>query len=195
MNYIFLLLIVFGINLLPAFGPPTWLALVIAQWRWHLNPAVVVVLGVIGAVGGRALLSIAFARLRDHFPKRDIANLNRAHAKIEQHPSGELAWYVVFLFTPVPSAQLFCAVGLLEMPLTKILITFAVGRLVSYSIYDATASAVNNQFHSLWSKYWGSPLAIALQISFLIAVTVLPLISWKDKDSPSESPANTSNND
>lgn len=195
MNYIFLLLIVFGINLLPAFGPPTWLALVIAQWRWHLNPAVVVVLGVIGAVGGRALLSIAFARLRDHFPKRYIANLNRAHAKIEQHPSGELAWYVVFLFTPVPSAQLFCAVGLLEMPLTKILITFAIGRLVSYSIYDATASAVNNQFHSLWSKYWGSPLAIALQISFLIAVTVLPLISWKDKDSPSETPVDTSNND
>lgn len=191
MNYIFLLLIVFGINLLPAFGPPTWLALVIAQWRWHLNPAVVVVLGVIGAVGGRALLSIAFARLRDHFPKRYIANLNRAHTKIEQHPSGELAWYVVFLFTPVPSAQLFCAVGLLEMPLTKILITFAVGRLVSYSIYDATASAIGHEFHSLWSKYWGSPLAIALQISFLIGLSVLPLIPWKDRGEVAEKPSNT----
>ena len=189
MNYLFLLLIIFGINLLPAFGPPTWLALVIAQWRWHLNPVAVVLLGVIGAVAGRGLLAVAFGRLRDFFPKRYVNNLNRAHAKIDEHPSGEIAWYIVFLFTPVPSAQLFCAVGLLEMPLTKILITFAAGRLVSYTIYDATASAIGHEFHSLWSKYWGNPFAIALQISFLIGLSVLPLISWKDKDSPPEKPS------
>ncbi|MEI8268451.1 MAG: hypothetical protein WCG18_00520 [Acidimicrobiaceae bacterium] len=189
MNYLFLLLIIFGINLLPAFGPPTWLALVIAQWRWHLNPVAVVLLGVIGAVAGRGLLAVAFGRLRDFFPKRYVNNLNRAHAKIDEHPSGEIAWYIVFLFTPVPSAQLFCAVGLLEMPLTKILITFAVGRLVSYAIYDATASAIGHEFHSLWSKYWGNPFAIALQISFLIGLSVLPLISWKDKGSPPEKPS------
>ena len=189
MNYLFLLLIIFGINLLPAFGPPTWLALVIAQWRWHLNPVAVVLLGVIGAVAGRGLLAVAFGRLRDFFPKRYVNNLNRAHKKIDEHPSGEIAWYIVFLFTPVPSAQLFCAVGLLEMPLTKILITFAAGRLVSYTIYDATASAIGHEFHSLWSKYWGNPFAIALQISFLIGLSVLPLISWKDKDSPPEKPS------
>jgi len=188
-NYLFLLLIIFGINLLPAFGPPTWLALVIAQWRWHLNPVAVVLLGVIGAVAGRGLLAVAFGRLRDFFPKRYVNNLNRAHKKIDEHPSGEIAWYIVFLFTPVPSAQLFCAVGLLEMPLTKILITFAAGRLVSYTIYDATASAIGHEFHSLWSKYWGNPFAIALQISFLIGLSVLPLISWKDKDSPPEKPS------
>ena len=189
MNYLFLLLIIFGINLLPAFGPPTWLALVIAQWRWHLNPVAAVLLGVIGAVAGRGLLAVAFGRLRDFFPKRYVNNLNRAHKKIDEHPSGEIAWYIVFLFTPVPSAQLFCAVGLLEMPLTKILITFAAGRLVSYTIYDATASAIGHEFHSLWSKYWGNPFAIALQISFLIGLSVLPLISWKDKDSPPEKPS------
>jgi hypothetical protein len=75
------------------------------------------------------------------------------------------------------------------MPLTKILITFAVGRLISYAIYDATASAIGHEFHSLWSKYWGNPFAIALQISFLVGLSVLPLISWKDKDSTAEKPS------
>lgn len=189
MNYVWLLLIVFGVNLLPAFGPPTWLVLVIAQWRWHLNPVVVVALGTLGAVAGRGILAVTFSGLRDRLPKRYIKNLNRVHKKIDEHPSGTIAWYIIFLFTPVPSAQLFCAVGLLEMPLRRILLIFALGRLVSYSIYDATASAVGHEFHSLWSKYWGNPFAIALQISFLVGLSVLPLISWKDKNSVAEKPS------
>ena len=38
MPYLALFAIVFGINLLPAFGPPTWAILVFTRLHWHLNP-------------------------------------------------------------------------------------------------------------------------------------------------------------
>jgi len=41
-KYLLLALIVFAINLLPAFGPPTWTIIVYAHLRWSLNPVVLV---------------------------------------------------------------------------------------------------------------------------------------------------------
>ena len=37
--------LVFVINLLPAFGPPTWSVLVYARLRWHLDPVALVLVG------------------------------------------------------------------------------------------------------------------------------------------------------
>ena len=45
MSYLALFLLVLGVNLLPAFGPPTWSLLVYARLRWHLDPVALVLLG------------------------------------------------------------------------------------------------------------------------------------------------------
>jgi len=42
-------LLVFGVNLLLALGPPTWSLLVYARLRWHLDPVLLVVLGAFAA--------------------------------------------------------------------------------------------------------------------------------------------------
>ena len=47
MPYLTLVLIVVAVNLLPAFGPPTWTILVVARLDWHLNPIALVVLGAV----------------------------------------------------------------------------------------------------------------------------------------------------
>jgi H+/Cl- antiporter ClcA len=61
-----LVAVVFGINLLPAFGPPTWAVLVFTRLHWHLNPVALVLLGALAAMAGRYLL----ARLARHFKGR-----------------------------------------------------------------------------------------------------------------------------
>ena len=48
MQYVFLFLIVLGVNLLPAFGPPTWTLLVFARLNLNMSPVALVVLGAIG---------------------------------------------------------------------------------------------------------------------------------------------------
>ena len=49
--------LVFVINLLPAFGPPTWSVLVYARLRWHLEPVALVLVGAAAATVGRYLLA------------------------------------------------------------------------------------------------------------------------------------------
>jgi hypothetical protein len=55
------LAVVFGVNLLPAFGPPTWAALVFFRFRYGEIPiAGLIVGGALAAVAGRFLLARAF---------------------------------------------------------------------------------------------------------------------------------------
>ena len=60
MRYLILGLLVFGVNLLPAFGPPTWSLLVYARLRWHFDPVLLAVLGAFAASAGRWLLEVVF---------------------------------------------------------------------------------------------------------------------------------------
>ncbi len=64
MQYVVLVALVFGINLLPAFGPPTWAVLVFARLSWHLNPVALVILGAMAAVAGRYLLARGARRFK-----------------------------------------------------------------------------------------------------------------------------------
>ena len=50
----------------------------------------------------------------------------------------------LFALSPVPSAQLFVAAGLLTVPLLPLTAAFFAGRLVSYSLYVAAASAAKD---------------------------------------------------
>ena len=48
--------IVLGVNLMPAFGPPTWTILVLYRFQSDLNPVALVVVGAIAAALGRLAL-------------------------------------------------------------------------------------------------------------------------------------------
>src|SRR5260370_26033246 len=53
--------VVFGVNLLPAFGPPTWALLVFFRFRYPDIPApALIVAGAVAATSGRLLLALAF---------------------------------------------------------------------------------------------------------------------------------------
>lgn len=54
-----IVLIVLGVILLPAFGPPTSSLLVVARLSWHLRPVALVAIGVVAAGAGRFLLAHA----------------------------------------------------------------------------------------------------------------------------------------
>lgn len=68
MKHLILVLTVFGINLMPAFGAPAWAVLVFARLRWYLNPVALVSLGVCSAAGGRFLLARGARRFSVHRP-------------------------------------------------------------------------------------------------------------------------------
>jgi membrane protein YqaA with SNARE-associated domain len=177
--YLALLAIVFGINLLPAFGPPTWAVLVFARLHWHLNPVALVLLGAIGAMSGRYLLARGARHFKGRMPARMRENLEDAHSLIERKRVGSIALFGVFVVSPLPSAQLFLAAGLLDLPLGLLTVAFFFGRLVSYSIYVSVATLADRQLGNVLARIFGSPWSIALQVVLLAAVCVLPFINWR----------------
>ena len=179
MQYLALAAIVFGVNLLPAFGPPTWAVLVFARLHWHLNPIALVLLGAVAAVGGRYLLALGARHFKGRMPARLRDNLRDAQTLLERKRAGAIALFAVFVVSPLPSAQLFIAAGLLDLPLGLLTLAFFLGRLVSYSIYVSLATLADKQFGDVVGQIFGSPWSIALQIVLLAAVCFLPFVNWR----------------
>lgn len=179
MAYLALAGIVFGVNLLPAFGPPTWSILVYARLRWHVEPVVLVVLGATAATTGRLVLGTATQRLRTRFPARYRENLAALERRLTKRRSGLVAFVTLFVISPLPSAQLFSAAGLLDLRLVPLSLGFFAGRLVTYSLYVTTAVVVEAQLSSVLANVWGEPWWIALQLVLLVVLTLLPTVPWE----------------
>ena len=178
-GYLILVGVVFGVNLLPAFGPPTWALLVFFRLNSHLAPVPLVVLGAISAAGGRLLLAAVFTRLRDRLSARQRANLDAAGKVLQRDRKRSAAALGLFALSPVPSAQLFEAAGLLGVSLLPLTAAFFVGRTVSYSLYVAGASAAKHtSVGSLVASSFTSPWGIAVQVILLLCIAGLARIDW-----------------
>jgi membrane protein DedA with SNARE-associated domain len=177
--YLAVFAIVFGINLLPAFGPPTWAVLVFTRLHWHLNPVALVVIGAIAAASGRYLLALGARHFSDRLPRRMQDNLADARQLLDRRRGGVLAVFALFVVSPLPSAQLFLAAGFLDLNLPLFTVAFFVGRLVSYSIYMSVAVLADRQLGTVLGQLFGSPWSIALQLLLLAAVCLLPLVNWR----------------
>ena len=167
------LAIVFAVNLLPAFGPPTWAVLVFFSLDFKL-PAVPLVLGgALAAASGRYVLASGARRLRPRLSAARLERLDRAQAALSADRRRTAAGLGLFALSPVPSGQLFTAAGLMTVPLLPLTAAFFAGRLVSYSIYVGAASIAEKNLGDVVLDALTSPLGMALQLAMLIALAVL----------------------
>ena len=181
MAYLTIFALVVALNLLPAFGPPTWALLVFASIHWHVAPAALVVEGVVAAGLGRWALATAIRKLRRYFPQRYLDNLQFAEERLSAKKTRLRVLFGLFVLSPLPSAQLFCAAGLLELPLAPLVGAFMLGRVVTYSLYIATATTVQRQLGGVFDSFFANPWSIALQLVLLAGLAALPLISWRQR--------------
>lgn len=165
--------LVFAVNLLPAFGPPTWAVLVFFSLDFDL-PAVPLVLGgALAAAGGRLVLAGVTRRLRPRLAPARIERLDRAEAALRADRRRTAAGLGLFALSPVPSGQLFVGAGLMRVPLLPLTAAFFAGRLVSYSIYVSVASVAEKNLGDVVLDALTSPLGMALQLAMLVALGAL----------------------
>ena len=134
--------------------------------------------GALAAAGGRLTLASGARRLRGRFSKERIENLEAAEEALLGNRAKSLAGLGLFALSPVPSAQLFVAAGLLTVPLVPLTAAFFCGRLVSYSLYVGAASAAEDTLGDVVGETFGSPLGIALQVLMLAALVALVRVDW-----------------
>lgn len=175
-------LTVLGLNTLPAFAPPTWSIIVLFKFNNNLNTALLIVVGATAATLGRTLLALATRKLSRFIPIDTRENLTMGGAYLESKMHLKWLWFLLFAVSPLPSAQLFEAAGLLSLNLKRIAIAFFSGRLITYSIYGFGATALKkSSWGEIISANIKSPWGIALQVLLLIGVYLLTKIDWKSK--------------
>jgi uncharacterized membrane protein YdjX (TVP38/TMEM64 family) len=180
MEYMLLFAIVLGINLLPAFGPPTWSIIVLFGLNSHLPLPAIVLVGALAAASGRFLLAYGFRLFGGYLSHKTRRNLAAARAAFERKRRNGILALALFAVSPLPSAQLFAAVGLAGVPLLGFTMAFFSGRLVSYSVYAASAQALEqSSLGDAFRESFSSPLGIALQVVLLAALVAFARIDWE----------------
>lgn len=169
---------IFATNLLPAFGPPTWALLVFFTFNGDLPLVPMIIGGAIASASGRYLLGRTTHRFRHRFSQERIDNLEEAKAALTQHRATAAGGFALFLLSPLPSAQMFVAAGLLGVPLLPLTLAFFAGRLVSYSIYLGGATLAYDSIGDTLTSSFTSTEGILVQVVLVAAVVALIELDW-----------------
>jgi membrane protein YqaA with SNARE-associated domain len=178
-SYLLVALLVFAVNLLPAFAPPTWAVLVLLQVNSDLLPVPLILIGATCAACGRLVLATTFRHLRRWLPRRYVSNTQAAGELVMSHRRASVLGIGLFVLSPLPSAQLFEAAGLMAVRLLPLTFAFFVGRLVSYSLYvGGVHAARGTPVGQLVTDSLTSPWAIALQVLMLVGIVAVGRVDW-----------------
>lgn len=149
-SYVLVALLVFGVNLLPAF-----------------------------AASGRFVLATAVRHLRRWLSRRYVSNTQAAGELLMAHRRASILGLGLFVLSPLPSAQLFEAAGLMAVRLLPLAAAFFVGRLASYSLYvGGVHAARKTPIGQLITQSLTSPWAIALQVLMLVGIVAVGRVDW-----------------
>ena len=172
--------IVFLCNLAPMFAPPTWSVLVYFILIHNTPTVPTVIIGALSAGLGRFFLGTFTNKLRNYIPINARKNLYDAGRVFEEHKGRNLGFIILFMVSPLPSAQLFEAAGLMQMNLKRLTLAFFSGRIVTYSIYAAGASKLKStNFGQLLTDAFKSPWSWALQLFSITLIYVFAKIDWR----------------
>ena len=175
--------IVFVVNIIPIFAPPTWLVLSFIAVYYNINNILFLALvGALAATLGRLLLaSLSDRIIRNRFlsesSKKNIDDIRR---HLETKKALTFSIFLFYAFSPFPSSQLFIAYGLTEMPLPQIALPFFLGRLASYTVLSFTSFEVSKKlaYHSLRSGSFFGGYFIFSQILTIITIYFFVKVDW-----------------
>ncbi len=170
--------IIFLINVIPAFMPPTWVFLAYVYVTQGGNLIVLAVLGAIASTLGRICLAKWIGPLVSRFMNKPLkSNVEYARDELEKRPGAEFVITFLYSLSPLPSNTLFIIAGTAKLRLVPIVAGFFLGRVVSYAtlMYAAhfTISAIQSSLDPSNPYMW---LVDVLGIMLTLA---LLFIDWK----------------
>jgi hypothetical protein len=127
--------VIYLLNCVPAFAPPTWMALSFIGFN---DPTInVLLLALIGAaaatLGRLTLAKLSRLIIRRHLmDDTKIANIDAIKDVLEKRRILTGGVFLFYAFSPLPSNFLFIAYGLTPLKLRLIALPFFVGRFISY---------------------------------------------------------------
>ena len=145
--------VVFVLNLLPAFAPPTWTVMsFIGLTIPEINFMWIALVAATAATSGRIVLAKLSHLLgrQQLLSEQTRRNVDAIRIGIENRPVITFGTLFSYSISPLPSNYLFIAYGLTSLPIVLVALPFFVGRLVSYGFWLKTTSVVSDQLDLDW---------------------------------------------
>ena len=175
---------IYALNIIPAFAPPTWMALSLIGFNDPtIDATLLALLGALAATMGRltlAKLSRLFIRQRilNEGMRQNIDAIKQA---LERRRVLTVSAFLFYAFSPLPSNYLFIAYGLTSLRLTLIALPFFLGRFISYNfwVFSAATAARHIVLESPDTESYLSVYFIGSQCFFLALVYGFTKIDWR----------------
>lgn len=179
-----LFVLVFLLNVIPAFAPPTWMVFSLLGFRFPEHAGIFVALvGALAATLGRFTLAKgSHLIVRRHFLSEDARqSVDAVKEHLSRRKKLTFGILLLYAFTPFPSNYLFIAYGLTTMELKLITVPFFLGRWVSYSFWTLTASKIARtiSFDNDGTFPYLSAYFVVSQIILLFLVYLFTRIDWR----------------
>jgi membrane protein YqaA with SNARE-associated domain len=178
-------LLVFLLNLIPAFAPPTWMVFSFIGFRYpQFNVVVLALVGAVAATLGRATLAkLARVIVRGRWLSRSSKeSIDAIKVRLEQRRKLTFGVFLLYAFSPLPSNYLFIAYGLTTMDLILIVVPFFIGRSISYSFWGVTSSVVGRHLNGTLQRHPLSYLSVYFvitQIALLYCLYLFTRVDWR----------------
>jgi membrane protein YqaA with SNARE-associated domain len=177
--------VVFFLNLVPAFAPPTWMVFSFIGFAYpQINVVVLALVGAVSATLGRATLAkLARVIVRGRLlSQRSKESIDAIKERLEQRRKLTFGVFLLYAFSPLPSNYLFIAYGLTTMDLALIAVPFFIGRSISYSFWGVTSSVIGRHLNGTLQRHplgYLSLYFIVTQIALLYGVYLFTRVDWR----------------
>ena len=179
-----LIALIFALNLIPVFAPPTWMALAFVGFEFpETNPWALALLGAGAATLGRLTLALLSQRIvgKKLLSKAQRANIDVIKQRLVKRTRLTFGIFLSYAFSPLPSNFLFIAYGLTGLPLLRVAFPFFLGRNVSYAFFIVSGQVAGRHFqiNSIESTVYASGYFIVSQLVVIAALYAFTRIDWE----------------
>lgn len=179
-----LIVLIFALNLIPVFAPPTWMALAFVGFQFpETNPWALALVGAGAATFGRLTLALFSHKIvgKKLLNTAQRTNIDVIKRRLENRTTLTFGIFLSYAFSPLPSNFLFIAYGLTGLPLPRVALPFFLGRFVSYAFFISGGRAAGRRFQidSLESTLYSGGYFLVTQIVVIAALYALTRIDWE----------------
>ena len=184
MTILSLFAIIFVLNCLPAFAPPTWMVVsAVTLSRPGTNPWLTALVAAAAATAGRLVLAkMAFLLVRQRWlSARTKENVDLVKVRLEKHRAMTFGVILAYTCSPLPSNSLFIAYGLTSLPLAPVGAASFIGRFLTYSFWVVLAMEVAQKVvvdEGSVFAYLGGYFVVT-QVLMLALVVLFAKLDWR----------------
>lgn len=159
--------------------PPAFTIMILLQIMFDLPVWPVIIIGVIGSIVGRYILTLYIPMLSSHiFKKSKNEDIEFLGNKLKTKGWKSQLFILFYTLMPLPSTPLFVAGGIAKMKPVYIIPAFFIGKFTSDSIAVFTGKFATQNVQSLLNGIlsWRSVTGLLVGLTFLF---LLIFIDWR----------------